>query len=206
MLLKPRGNGHDMNTATDVATSEKSKPHRNFLFLRGMGIFLLFALLLGGLYWLCLHHYKDVAEWSGTGDDLRASLQYEDQTYYLAAKLGSPGVSAGDYVKGDALGEVKPDGRDALTRAYPVYAVTTKEGAVREGYLIVIYEDEATGEDASFVYYAEGLENPYLGERDDETETDTETDTETETEPETDTGTGTDTDTDTETDTGEATT
>lgn len=44
------------------------KPRRGMpLLARGICLFLLFALLVGGLHWFCLHHYRNVASWNGTG-------------------------------------------------------------------------------------------------------------------------------------------
>lgn len=128
----------------------------NFLLVRGIAFFFLLAVLLGGLYWLCLHHFANVAEWSGTADAPRESLLYGEETYHLAAAVGSPGVSSANFVKGEALGEVKLPLRDAVTYNCPVYEVKTGKGATRRGFLIVTRED---GED--YVYYLDGTENPY---------------------------------------------
>ncbi len=44
------------------------KPRRGMsLLARGICLFLLFALLVGGLHWFCLHHYRNVASWNGAG-------------------------------------------------------------------------------------------------------------------------------------------
>lgn len=127
-----------------------------FLLLRGIAFFFLFAVLLGGLYWLCLHHFANVAEWSGRADAPRESLLYGEETYHMAAAVGSPGVGSANFVKGEALGEVKLPLRDALTYNCPVYEVKTGKGATRHNFLIVTRED---GED--YVYYLDGTENPY---------------------------------------------
>lgn len=145
-----------MDTTT---TSPKSSSRREFLFLRGLGGILLIAILLGGLCWLCLHHDADVAAWSGAETDPKASLTYEDKTYYRAAAIGTNGLSEAEFLQGELLGEVKPAGRETWTVTYPVYAVQSG-GTVRDGYLIVMDEDEATGKDAYVLYFAEGQEDP----------------------------------------------
>ena len=124
------------------------------LLARGICLFLLFALLVGGLHWFCLHHYRNVASWNGAGEAKRDSLLYDGTVYFLAAKVGS---------KDDLLGEVRPAGRDALRYNYPVYGVKASAGKPRDGYLLVVYED---GD--SYLYYRQGLDNPY---RPPETET-----------------------------------
>ncbi len=140
------------------------KPRRGMpLLARGICLFLLFALLVGGLHWFCLHHYRNVASWNGTGEAQRDSLLYDGTVYFLAAKVGSPGVPGSSFSKDDLLGEVRPAGRDALRYNYPVYGVKASAGKPRDGYLLVVYED---GD--SYLYYRHGLDNPY---RPPETET-----------------------------------
>ena len=125
------------------------------ILVRGMGIFLLFAAFLTGLFWLCLHHYRDVAEWGTQEGDRQESLVYDGAVYFHAGTVGDPGIGSSNFAAGSALGEVKPEGRDALRRSYPVHAVKTNGGKVRDGYLIVILDD---GE--SHVYYRQDLDNP----------------------------------------------
>lgn len=145
-----------MTETQHVPQSETGQKSTRFLLLRGIAFFFLFAVLLGGLYWLCLHHFANVAEWSGRADAPRESLLYGEETYHMAAAVGSPGVDSDDFVKGEALGEVKLPLRDALTYNCPVYEVKTGKGATRHDFLIVTRED---GED--YVYYLDGTENPY---------------------------------------------
>ena len=76
------------------------KPRRGMpLLARGICLFLLFALLVGGLHWFCLHHYRNVASWNGTGEAQRDSLLYDGTVYFLAAKVGSPGVPGSSFSK-----------------------------------------------------------------------------------------------------------
>ena len=138
-------------------TAPNSEPRRGMpLLARGICFFLLFALLLGGLHWICLHHYKNAAAWGGEGGALRDSLLYDGTVYYLAAEVGAPGISASVYAQGDLLGEIKPEGLSALRYSLPVYTVKASAGKQRDGYLLVVYED---GE--SYIYYRQGTDNPY---------------------------------------------
>lgn len=145
-----------MTETQHVPQSGTEQKSTRFLLLRGIAFFFLVAVLLGGLYWLCLHHFANVAEWSGRAEAPRESLLYGEETYHMAAAVGSPGVESADFVKGEALGEVKLPLRDALTYNCPVYKVKTGKGATRHDFLIVTRED---GED--YVYYLDGTENPY---------------------------------------------
>lgn len=146
-------------TVGNTKGTDPQRPVRGWLlFLRGLVIFLIFALLAVALYWFCLHHFKNVAVWSGT-TEVRDSIVYEDQTFHLAAKLGSYGVPASKYAQGELLGEVKPAGEEARTAAVKVYSVKGSSGFVKPDYLMVIYEDGV-----KYIYYLDGVENPYLGE------------------------------------------
>ncbi len=140
-------------------SNESNQTRRVPLILRGFGIFLILAALFTALWWFCLHHYGNAAEWSGTDPaDVRTDLVFEDKTFHLAAAVGSYGVSSGKFNKGERLGEVKPAGWDAFKTSYLVYAVEhAKE--VDEAHLIVVYPDGK-----SYVYYLDGEENPYKGE------------------------------------------
>ncbi len=127
------------------------------LLLRGLGIFLLLSLLCVLLYWFCLHHYSNVAEWSGTTSP-REAILYQEQTYHLAAELGAPGVPKTRFKQSDLLGEVKPGGRDSLQAAVKVYAIEHTDQASQAEYLLLIYEDKTC-----YVYYLDGVDNPYTG-------------------------------------------
>ncbi len=139
-----------------MSTLEKSPRRGMPLLVRGIVLFLLFALLVGGLYWFCLHHYRNVAKWNGTGEGQRDSLLYGGEEYLLAAKVGSSGIPVNGYTKSDLLGEVSPAVHDAFRYSYPVYSVKASAGKLRDGYLIVVYED---GD--SYLYYRQGMDNPY---------------------------------------------
>lgn len=138
-----------------MSASDKKTGRGLPILARSMGVFLLLAALLAGLFWLCLHHYRDVAEWGTKDGDRQESLVYDGEIYFHAGTVGDPGIGSGNFVTGRALGEVKPEGADALRNSYPVHAVTTGGGKVRDGYLIVILED---GE--PHVYYRQDLDNP----------------------------------------------
>lgn len=125
------------------------------ILVRSLGVFLLLAVLLAGLFWLCLHHYRDVAEWGTEGEDRQESLVYDGAVYFHAGTVGDPGIGSSNFATGSALGEVKPEGRDAFRGSYPVHEVKTNGGKVRDGYLIVILDD---GE--PHVYYRQDLDNP----------------------------------------------
>jgi hypothetical protein len=145
-----------MANAEEVRTD---RPVRNWLlFLRGLAMFLVFALGAMLLYWFCLHHFSNVAVWAGTAE-VREAVVYEDQTFHLASKVGDYGLSASKYAQGELLGEVKPAGKEARTAAVKVYSVKGSDGFVKSDYLMVIYEDGV-----KYIYYLDGVENPYLGE------------------------------------------
>lgn len=147
-------------------TNAEKKPTRRVpLLVRGIGIFIVITALFAGLYWFCLHHAANVAEWAGSDPaDVKTDLVYDGQTYHLAAAVGSRGVSRGKFAMQDKLGEVKPAGRDALTICYQVWSVKNTRNEPQPQYLIVVYGNKQSSDGKSYVYYLDGKENPYKGE------------------------------------------
>lgn len=129
------------------------KPRRALLWLRGICVFFIAAVLLCGVYWYCLHHYKNAAVFVGE-DDPRDAFIYEEKTYYAAAPIGAHGITEIRYPKGDCLGEVKPSLGLTPGHTYLLYAVKDKVS-----YLLLTREDGK-----NYVYYVEDRENPYKGE------------------------------------------
>lgn len=157
-------NKHAQANAVPQPPAAEAKHFGWPVICRGIGIFLVFAILAVGLFWFCLHHYKNVATWSGI-DNPRDTLVYQEKTFHLASKLGDPGLTTNKYSQGDLLGEVTPDGKPSLKGAATVYAVLGSRQTLKEDYLMVVYEDGI-----KYIYYLDGIENPYLGPTEPENE------------------------------------
>jgi hypothetical protein len=82
-------------------------------FLRVVCGFVLMGFLIVLLHWLGYNVYPDVAEWVEPGD--HSALIYEEETYYLAGKIGKKGLTKSKYTADKVLGQVKNDGTPVTT-------------------------------------------------------------------------------------------
>lgn len=123
------------------------------LFLRGILVFLVFALLLGGLYGVCLHGSEE-AEWSGPVEDVQASLTYAGEVYYRADRVGSSGLTEKNYPQGTVLAVLPRAEGDLLCRVYGLYTVD-KTGEPQENCLLAVDR-----QGRSYVYYKDGTKDP----------------------------------------------
>lgn len=117
---------HTPTQRAQESTQYTSKASR-ILVLRGVIAFVLLGLLILLLYRWGYDSYKDVAEWVVPGD--HSALLYNDETYYLAGRIGQKGLSKSKFAMDKVLGQVKDDGTPVTTEP-----VTTAEPESEEEY------------------------------------------------------------------------
>lgn len=115
---------------------------------RALILFVAFLVIGAGIFRYANHHYKNIADWEDPTST--AILIYEGDTYYLAGKVGEPGMTSKKFPKNEILGEVTPDSLFDLSEPLVVWDVEGKEK-----FLIV-----TVGEDTEWLYYREDAENP----------------------------------------------
>ncbi len=118
-----------------------------YFFPRALILCLVFLVIGAGIYRFTFHHYKNVAEWNET--DSQNALTYEDESYFLAGKIGEEKLPAKKYAKEEVLGEIKPDGFFNTDEPYVLWNVKDKKD-----YLIVAVDD------IEYLYYRDGVNNP----------------------------------------------
>ena len=115
---------------------------------RALILFVVFLAIGAGIFRYANHHYKNIADWE---DPTSAeALIYEDEIYYLAGKVGDPGMPTKKFSKNEILGEMTPDSLFDPSEPLVVWSV---EGKLN--FLIVTDE-----EDREWLYYRDGAENP----------------------------------------------
>lgn len=122
-------------------------------FLRGILVFLVFALLLGGLYRVCLRGGEE-AVWSGPAEDVQASLTYAGEVYHRADQVGSSGLTEKNYPQGTALTLLSRAEGDLLCRVYGLYTVD-KTGEPQKNCILAVDR-----QGRSYVYYKDGTQDP----------------------------------------------
>ncbi len=120
--------------------------------LRALIWFVVFLALGAGILRFSTHHYKNVADWERP--DSVEVLVYEEDTFYLAGKVGDNGISAKKFPQNEILGEVTPKSIFDATSPLIIWSVEEKEE-----YLIVVDEEKN-----QWLYYKEGAENPVAPE------------------------------------------
>lgn len=135
--------------------AQSKKAH---LTLRALVVFLVFALCGVALYYLGMHYHKDVAaRESGRLD----TLIYEDDTFFLAGKLGDKGIGTVAFKYAEkALGEVKPEGKSAWTHTFMVYGMDADNKSFPADksigdYIVVVHEDGN-----EYLYHRASVQNP----------------------------------------------
>ncbi len=122
---------HASGKMTSQQQAQASTPNPSkaswILVLRGVIAFALLGLLILLLYRWGYDSYKDVAEWVVPGD--HSALIYQDETYYLAGRIGQKGLSKSKFAMDKVLGQVKDDGAPVTTEP-----VTTAEPEPEEEY------------------------------------------------------------------------
>ncbi len=116
--------------------------------LRASILFVVFLAIGAGIFRYANHHYKNIADWEDPAST--EALIYEGDTYYLAGKVGDPGLTSKQFPKNEVLGEVTPD--SLLDPSAPL-VVWSVEGKLK--FLIVTDE-----EDREWLYYREDANNP----------------------------------------------
>ncbi len=114
---------------------------------RALLFFVIFFVVGVGIYRFASHHYKNVAEWGEP--DSSSALIYEEETFFLAGKIGEDKLSAKKFPKNEVLGEVTPENFFDNAKPFVVWSV---EGKIN--FLIV------TNEKTEYLYYRNGVSNP----------------------------------------------
>ena len=115
---------------------------------RALILFVVFLAIGAGILRFSTHHYKNIADWEDPAS--MDTLIYEDETYYLAGKIGDPDITSKKFPKNEVLGEVTPHGFFDLSAPLVVWSVEGKSN-----YLIVKDEEEK-----EWLYYRDGAVNP----------------------------------------------
>ena len=115
---------------------------------RALLLFVLFLAIGAGILRYTNHHYKNIARWAEP--DSVEVLLYEGDTYYLAGKVGDPGMASKKFPKNEILGEITPESLFVPSDPLVVWNV---EGKLN--FLIVTDE-----EDKEWLYYREDMKNP----------------------------------------------
>ncbi len=115
---------------------------------RAIILFVVFLAIGAGIFRYANHHYKNIADW-GEPDSAKI-LIYEDETYYLAGKVGDSGLASKKFPKNEVLGEVTPDSLFDTSDPLVVWSVEGKAN-----FLIVTVKDEK-----EYLYYHESVDNP----------------------------------------------